>query len=223
MHACSCKRARKRSETWAFLAEVEEEQTVDLEEEIIEVVKDISGEGVPEHIMEQTDELAMSSGEAGLLGLEWMTRQAPPLQQSPSRLVMVELGFLGLQSTEPRQNPNPNSAIDYYFCIRDGSCGDSRVHARESRSTPDCGWRLQRELLRTDGFSPRWRVNTDTENTDGHTRFFARANTAHCCSGTGLDGNELMDLMQTQNKNCAQGEVGRTNRRRWLSSWCRGN
>ena len=167
MHACSCKRARK----WAFLAEVEEEQTVDLEEEILEVVKDISGEGVPEHIMEQTDALAVSSGEAGLLGLEWMTRQAPPLQQSPSRL--------GLQSTEPRQNPNPNSAIDYYFCIRDGSCGDSRFHARESRSTPDCGWRLQRELLRTDGFSPRWRVNTDTENTDGDTRFFARARTLH--------------------------------------------
>ena len=45
--------------------EEDEEQSVDLEEEVLEVVKDSSGECVPEHIMEQTVELAVSSGEAG--------------------------------------------------------------------------------------------------------------------------------------------------------------
>ena len=48
--------------------EEDEEQSVDLEEEVLEVIKDSSGECVPEHIMEQTFELAVSSGEAGSSG-----------------------------------------------------------------------------------------------------------------------------------------------------------
>ena len=70
----SCKRALTWAETWAFLAtqeeadEEDEDQIVDLEAEIREVIKDSSGECVPEHIVEQTVELAVSSGEAGSFG-----------------------------------------------------------------------------------------------------------------------------------------------------------
>ena len=51
-HACSGKRAREWAETWAFLATQEEadedeEQIVDLEEEILEVVKDSPRECFP--------------------------------------------------------------------------------------------------------------------------------------------------------------------------------
>ena len=102
--------------------EEDEEQSVDLEEEVLEVIKDSSGECVPEHIMEQTVELAVSSGEAGssgpgvndtisvaatavvksvagarLPGTAKVqccdSRNSSLLQQSPSLLVLVKRGL----------------------------------------------------------------------------------------------------------------------------------
>ena len=71
---------------------------VDLEEEILEVIKDNSVESFPERITQQTVELARSSGKLILLDLGRRVRQAPQLQQSESLLVTLGL----LESTVPR-------------------------------------------------------------------------------------------------------------------------
>ena len=71
-HACSGKCARKWVKTWAFLAaqkdEEDGEDIVELEEEVLEVIKDSLVECIPERVMAQTVELAGSSGKAGSSG-----------------------------------------------------------------------------------------------------------------------------------------------------------
>ena len=69
LSALACTLAAAFIATQEETDEVDVEQIVDLEEEILEVIKDSSGECVPEHIMERTVELAVSSGEAGSSGL----------------------------------------------------------------------------------------------------------------------------------------------------------
>ena len=63
--------------------------------------------------------------------------------------------------------------------------GNSGFHMR--------GWRLQRNLLWIDRLSPRGRVDTKTEKTDGHTRYPARTSIAHCFCRIGPDGEEHLD------------------------------
>ena len=94
--------------------------------------------------------------------------------------------------------------VDYHFGpsalqrpkvgrIRDAPGGNAGFLAKEIRTTPDLGWRLQCELVRADILSSRGRVHAETENTDGHKRYFARTNIRHCCGRTGPDGDEHMD------------------------------
>ena len=64
---------------------------------------------------------------------------------------------------------------------------------RETRTAPDPGWRLQCQLSWTDRPSPRGRVDTRTENTDGHKRYFERTSIALCCGSIGPDGDEHLD------------------------------
>ena len=64
------------------------------------------------------------------------------------------------------------------------------VFVRGRLGRPFLGWRMQCELLRTDGFSPRGIVDTKQEDTNGHKRYPARTSITHCCDRAGPDGDE---------------------------------
>ena len=57
--------------------------------------------------------------------------------------------------------------------------GKSRIHERGTGTPFDLGWRFRCELVRIDRFSLRGRVDTKTENTDGHKAILLLARALH--------------------------------------------
>ena len=83
----------------------------------------------------------------------------------------------------------------------------TRIHERGTETPSDLGWRFRCELVRIDRFSLRGRVDTKTENTDGHKAILLLARALHAAlaklawavRNTRMDAEPIGNLEQKLN------------------------